>query len=49
MKRALRLARRGEGWVSPNPLVGAVIVKGDLVIGQGYHRRYGGPHAELEA
>lgn len=49
MRRALRLARRGEGRVSPNPLVGAVIVKGDMVIGQGYHRCYGGPHAEIEA
>jgi diaminohydroxyphosphoribosylaminopyrimidine deaminase/5-amino-6-(5-phosphoribosylamino)uracil reductase len=35
--------------VSPNPLVGAVIVKGDRIIGEGYHRRFGGPHAEIEA
>ena len=49
MKLALRLARLGEGWVSPNPLVGAVIVKGDMIIGQGHHRCYGGPHAEIEA
>ncbi len=49
MKMALRLAKRGEGWVSPNPLVGAVIVKDGRVIAQGYHRRYGGDHAEVDA
>lgn len=49
MKRALRLARQGEGRVSPNPLVGAVIVKDEQILGQGYHRYYGGPHAEIEA
>ncbi len=49
MKRALLLARRGEGWVSPNPMVGAVIVKEERVIGEGYHRRYGGNHAEINA
>ncbi len=49
MKRALKLARRGEGMVSPNPLVGAVIVKGGRIIGEGFHRRFGGPHAEIEA
>lgn len=49
MQRALKLARRGEGRVSPNPMVGAVIVKGDRIIGEGYHRRFGGPHAEIEA
>lgn len=49
MKRALRLARRGGGWTSPNPLVGAVIVRNSAVIGEGWHRRFGGPHAEREA
>lgn len=49
MKRALRLARRGEGRVSPNPMVGAVLVKGGRVIGEGYHERFGGPHAEVNA
>lgn len=49
MKRALRLARRGEAWVSPNPMVGAVIVKGNRVIGEGYHRKFGGDHAEIDA
>lgn len=37
MKKALELARKGEGYVNPNPLVGAVIVKGGEIIGQGYH------------
>ncbi|MCG6533924.1 MAG: bifunctional diaminohydroxyphosphoribosylaminopyrimidine deaminase/5-amino-6-(5-phosphoribosylamino)uracil reductase RibD [Syntrophales bacterium LBB04] len=49
MQRALRLARRGERWVSPNPMVGAVIVKDDRIIGEGYHRQFGGPHAEINA
>ena len=49
MKLALRLAARGTGWVSPNPLVGAVVVQGGEIVGRGYHRRYGGPHAEVEA
>ena len=48
MKRALQLARLGEGLVSPNPMVGAVIVDAnDRIIGEGYHHRYGGPHAEV--
>jgi diaminohydroxyphosphoribosylaminopyrimidine deaminase/5-amino-6-(5-phosphoribosylamino)uracil reductase len=49
MKEAIRLARRGEGWVSPNPMVGAVVVCADKIISKGYHRRFGGPHAEVEA
>lgn len=49
MKRALLLARRGESWVSPNPMVGAVIVKGGRVIGEGYHQKFGGNHAEINA
>ncbi len=49
MRLALRLARRGYGAVSPNPLVGAVLVKGGKIIGRGWHRRAGGPHAEIEA
>lgn len=49
MRRALRLARKGEGWVSPNPMVGAVIVKNDLIIGEGYHRKFGQAHAEINA
>jgi diaminohydroxyphosphoribosylaminopyrimidine deaminase/5-amino-6-(5-phosphoribosylamino)uracil reductase len=46
MARALALAIRGEGFVEPNPMVGCVIVKKGRIVGEGYHRRYGGPHAE---
>jgi diaminohydroxyphosphoribosylaminopyrimidine deaminase/5-amino-6-(5-phosphoribosylamino)uracil reductase len=49
MRKALALARKGLGKTSPNPMVGAVIVKRGRIIGQGYHRRFGGPHAEIEA
>jgi len=49
MKMALRLAKKGNGYVNPNPLVGAVIVKGGRVVGSGYHSRFGAPHAEVEA
>lgn len=49
MALALSLAERGRGWTSPNPMVGAVIVKEGQIIGQGWHRRCGGPHAEREA
>ena len=49
MRQALRLARCGIGKTSPNPIVGAVIVKGGQIIGKGYHHRYGGKHAEINA
>jgi diaminohydroxyphosphoribosylaminopyrimidine deaminase/5-amino-6-(5-phosphoribosylamino)uracil reductase len=49
MQRALDLAKQGQGTVHPNPLVGAVIVKEDRIIGEGYHEVYGGPHAEINA
>lgn len=49
MERALQLAEYGRGTVSPNPMVGCVIVHNDLIIGEGWHRRYGGPHAEVRA
>ena len=49
MRRALTLARRGLGRTSPNPMVGAVLVRQGEIVGEGYHRRYGGPHAEVEA
>ncbi len=49
MKRALELAPRGEGSVDPNPLVGAVIVKDGKIIGEGWHKRFGGAHAEVNA
>lgn len=45
----MQLAVKGCGWVNPNPMVGAVIVKDGHVIGQGYHKKYGAPHAEKEA
>ncbi|MEN9348136.1 MAG: hypothetical protein RLZZ77_1647, partial [Bacteroidota bacterium] len=49
MKRALELAKKGLGHVAPNPMVGCVIVHKGLIIGQGYHRRYGEAHAEVNA
>jgi diaminohydroxyphosphoribosylaminopyrimidine deaminase / 5-amino-6-(5-phosphoribosylamino)uracil reductase len=49
MRLALRLARRGYGTTSPNPMVGAVLVKHGQIIGRGWHRRAGEPHAEIEA
>jgi diaminohydroxyphosphoribosylaminopyrimidine deaminase/5-amino-6-(5-phosphoribosylamino)uracil reductase len=49
MRQALRLARRGLGRTSPNPMVGAVIVRDKRIIGQGYHHYYGGKHAEVNA
>ncbi|MDI6775429.1 MAG: bifunctional diaminohydroxyphosphoribosylaminopyrimidine deaminase/5-amino-6-(5-phosphoribosylamino)uracil reductase RibD [Verrucomicrobiota bacterium] len=49
MRRALELARRGEGRTRPNPPVGAVIVRGGMEVGAGYHRMAGAPHAEIEA
>ncbi len=49
MREALRLARKGLGRTSPNPAVGAVVVRGGRVIGRGWHRRAGGPHAEIFA
>lgn len=49
MARALTLARNGMGWTSPNPMVGAVIVKDGRIIGEGWHRRCGELHAEREA
>lgn len=48
MRRALELAQRAEGETHPNPMVGAVLVKDGCVIGEGWHRRAGGPHAEIE-
>ncbi|HEY3418173.1 MAG TPA: bifunctional diaminohydroxyphosphoribosylaminopyrimidine deaminase/5-amino-6-(5-phosphoribosylamino)uracil reductase RibD [Armatimonadota bacterium] len=49
LRRALRLARRALGATSPNPLVGAVVVRDGLVVGEGYHARAGEPHAEIHA
>lgn len=49
MRMALALAKRGEGSVSPNPMVGCVVVKNDKIIAKGFHERYGGFHAERNA
>ena len=49
MSRALELAKRGAGSVSPNPMVGCVVVKDNEIIGEGWHQKFGGAHAEVEA
>lgn len=49
LARAVDLARRGIGRVTPNPNVGAVVVRDDVVVGEGWHEEYGGPHAEVNA
>jgi len=49
MGMALRLAQRGIGSVEPNPAAGAVIVKANQIIGSGWHKKFGGPHAEINA
>ena len=49
MQRCLELAAKGAGYVAPNPMVGCVIVENGQVIGEGWHRQYGGPHAEVNA
>jgi len=49
MRRAIQLAEGGGQWVSPNPLVGAVVEARGRIIGEGFHRQFGGPHAEVNA
>ena len=49
MRRAMELAELGRGWTKTNPVVGAVLVKEDRIIGEGYHKKFGGLHAEREA
>jgi len=49
LEKALELAARGRGFVSPNPMVGAVVVREGEIVGTGYHRKFGGDHAEVEA
>ena len=49
MRKAIELAKKGEGKVNPNPIVGAIIVKDEEIIGSGYHKKYGGNHAERNA
>ena len=47
MHRCLQLAENGAGYVAPNPMVGAILVHENIIIGEGYHQQYGGPHAEV--
>lgn len=49
MRKAILLAKKGRGYVNPNPMVGAVIVKDGKIIGEGYHHQFGGDHAEVDA
>src|ERR687884_1130238 len=49
MRRALALAKRGRGQTAPNPMVGAVVVRDGVIVGEGYHARFGEPHAEVAA
>ncbi len=49
MQEALNLAQKGQGWTSPNPMVGSLAVKDGQIIGRGWHARFGGPHAEAGA
>ena len=49
MQSTIKLAKRGVGSVEPNPAVGCIIVKNDKVIGKGWHKKFGGPHAEINA
>ncbi len=49
MRRALALAERGWGQTAPNPMVGAVVVSGEAIVGEGHHERFGGAHAEVNA
>jgi diaminohydroxyphosphoribosylaminopyrimidine deaminase/5-amino-6-(5-phosphoribosylamino)uracil reductase len=49
MRQALELAKKGEGFVEPNPMVGCVLVQDNQIVGQGYHTQYGNAHAEVEA
>lgn len=49
MQEAINLARLGAGFTAPNPMVGAVVVKDGVIVGKGYHHKYGQAHAEVEA
>lgn len=49
MQRAIRMAMRGQGFVEPNPMVGCVIAQGETILAEGWHRKFGGPHAEINA
>jgi diaminohydroxyphosphoribosylaminopyrimidine deaminase/5-amino-6-(5-phosphoribosylamino)uracil reductase len=49
MQQALLLAKKGAGWVNPNPMVGAVLVREEKIVGEGFHEHFGAPHAEVNA
>ncbi len=49
LEKTFSLAKKGEGFTSPNPLVGALFVKNSKILSFGYHHKAGGPHAEIEA
>ena len=49
MQRCLELAQKGAGKVNPNPMVGCVIVRNGKIVGEGFHKEFGGPHAEIFA
>jgi diaminohydroxyphosphoribosylaminopyrimidine deaminase/5-amino-6-(5-phosphoribosylamino)uracil reductase len=49
MHQAMALAERGRGWVEPNPMVGALVVRDGKIVAEGWHQRFGGPHAEIHA
>ena len=49
MERVIELAKLGRGYVSPNPLVGCILVKNNKIFGEGHHKYFGGPHAEVDA
>ena len=49
MRRCMELAERGAGYVAPNPMTGCVLVRDQMIIGEGFHRQFGGPHAEVNA
>ena len=49
MSRAIEIAARGRGFVEPNPMVGCVIVRDGLIVAEGWHEQFGGPHAEVNA
>ena len=49
MEKAIKLSHLGRGFVNPNPIVGSVIVKNNSIVGEGYHKFYGGSHSEVMA
>ena len=49
MEKAIKLSHLDRGYVNPNPIVGSVIVKNNIIVGEGYHKVYGGSHSEVMA